>query len=247
VRRPDDLKLRGDKLGYRGVLPSRSLRLDRRRRLYPGTQYGDPMARRGIRIHSDDGDDRRGALPPPILNVEASPYGIAEDHAEIEGADSWASPADSGSAHGRLRGASNTWIRRERRCAPAGRDDEPLATIEPLVPSVRSRPCCWRTHDIQHHSGTVHKSPPGGWLAAKREIGGTTITDRPTSPAWHNAPCSSALNLGLGALMNENHRLVAELGAVAPANDTIDREAASAGSLMARNWRGAGGGGTTMF
>src|SRR6185369_17089677 len=46
-------------------------------------------------------------------------------------------------------------------------DDEPLATIEPLAARVPHPPLVLAHTGIQHHSGTVHKSPRERWLAGE--------------------------------------------------------------------------------
>ena len=124
------------------------------------------------------------------------------------------------------------------------RDDEPLATIEPLADLVPDPPLLLAHTGIQHHSGTVHKSPRERWLAGEPLVrqnyariaelaieGKRRLLDRD----WNR----------LGVLMNENHRLVAELGGSGPANDhliTIARAEGAWGAKLA----GAGGGGTIL-
>ena len=123
-------------------------------------------------------------------------------------------------------------------------DDEPLATIEPLTDLVPDPPLLLAHTGIQHHSGTVHKSPRERWLAGEPLVrqnyariaelaieGKRRLLDRD----WNR----------LGVLMNENHRLVAELGGSGPANDhliTIARAEGAWGAKLA----GAGGGGTIL-
>src|SRR5262249_48671134 len=47
------------------------------------------------------------------------------------------------------------------------RDDEPLATVEPLAELLLEPPFLLAHTGIQHHSGTVHKSPRERWLAGE--------------------------------------------------------------------------------
>ncbi len=124
------------------------------------------------------------------------------------------------------------------------RDDEPLATIEPLAALVPDLPLLLAHTGIQHHSGTVHSSPRERWLAGEPLVrqnyariaelaiqGKRRLLDRD----WSR----------LGLLMNENHKLVAELGGSGPANEHLIETARAAGAWGAK-LAGAGGGGTIL-
>ena len=123
-------------------------------------------------------------------------------------------------------------------------DDEPLATIEPLA-AFWPEPYLLLAHTgIQHHSGTVHKSPRERWLSGEilvrtnyARIAQLAITGKRAliERDWQR----------LGRLMNENHALVAELGGSGPANETLIKAARAAGAWGAK-LAGAGGGGTIL-
>lgn len=124
------------------------------------------------------------------------------------------------------------------------RDDEPLATIEPLAALMPDPPLLLAHTGIQHHSGTVHSSPRERWLAGDPQVrrnyariaelaiqGKRRLLNRD----WAR----------LGALMNENHQLVAELGGSGPANELLIETARAEGAWGAK-LAGAGGGGTIL-
>lgn len=124
------------------------------------------------------------------------------------------------------------------------RDDEPLATIEPLAALVPDPPLLLAHTGIQHHSGTVHASPRERWLA------GDPLVRRHYARVAELAIQAKRRLLDrewsqLGALMNENHRLVAELGGSGPANERLIEVARAAGAWGAK-LAGAGGGGTIL-
>lgn len=123
-------------------------------------------------------------------------------------------------------------------------DDEPLATVEPLAAYVPDLPLVAAHTGVKHHSGDVHKSPRQRWLEGERAViegyeeiarlarlGKRALLDRD----WPR----------LGALMNENHRIVADLGGSGPANERLIEAARSAGAFGAK-LAGAGGGGTIL-
>ncbi len=128
------------------------------------------------------------------------------------------------------------------------KDDEPLATIEPLSlwmgDALNSPPLLLAHTGIQHHSGTVHKSPRERWLA-----GETVVRDSYTQIARLARQGKRALVeqrwQDMGALMNENHAIVAALGGSGPANETLIAAALQAGAYGAK-LAGAGGGGTIL-
>ena len=124
------------------------------------------------------------------------------------------------------------------------RDDEPLATIEPLGTLIPNPPLVLAHTGIQHHSGTVHSSPRQRWLAGEEivrqhyaRIGELAITAK-------RAFVQNDFQT-VGELMNENHTLVAELGGSGPANETLIKAAREAGAWGAK-LAGAGGGGTII-
>jgi len=124
------------------------------------------------------------------------------------------------------------------------RDDEPLATIEPLAALVPDPPLLLAHTGIKHHSGTVHASPRERWLAGEK-----LVRDHYARIAQLGRLGKRALLLRdwptLGALMNENHALVAELGGSGPANEQLIAAARAAGAWGAK-LAGAGGGGTII-
>lgn len=123
-------------------------------------------------------------------------------------------------------------------------DDEPLAIIEPLHPHAPPVPLLTAHTGVQHHSGTVHKSPRQRWLEGDPVV--IETYQQIAALARHG---KRALLAGdwptLGALMNENHRLVANLGGSGPANDRLIEAARRAGAYGAK-LAGAGGGGTIL-
>lgn len=124
------------------------------------------------------------------------------------------------------------------------RDDEPLATVEPLAGHVAPLPLLLAHTGIEHHSGRVHTSPRQRWL------NGEELVRRNYARLAHIARAGKRALLEhdwcvLGALMNENHRLVAELGGSGPANETLIQAARDAGARGAK-LAGAGGGGTIL-
>ncbi len=123
-------------------------------------------------------------------------------------------------------------------------DDEPLATVEPLGAYVPELPLIATHTGVEHHSGDVHTSPRQRWLEGDRAVidgyeeiarpargGKRALLDRD----WKR----------LGALMNENHRIVADLGGSGPAHERLIQAARSAGAFGAK-LAGAGGGGTML-
>lgn len=140
-------------------------------------------------------------------------------------------------------GGLNLIDRRDKASLEQG-DDEPLATVEPLAAYVPELPLIAAHTGIKHRSGDVHKSPRQRWLEGDRAVidgyeeiarlarlGKRALLDRD----WKR----------LGARMNDNHRIVAELGGSGPANDTLIEAARSAGTYGAK-LTGAGGGGTIL-
>lgn len=124
------------------------------------------------------------------------------------------------------------------------RDDEPLATVEPLAAYCPDVPLIAAHTGIKHHSGDVHRSPRERWLEGDRAVvegyeeiarlaalGKRALLD-------HDWP-------RLGALMNKNHAIVGDLGGSGPANEQLIEAARAAGAYGAK-LAGAGGGGTVL-
>lgn len=124
------------------------------------------------------------------------------------------------------------------------RDDEPLATVESLVSYGTAPPLLAAHTGVRHNSGLIHSSPRDRWLA-----GETLVRDSYQRVANLARIGKRALLAGdwpaLGALMNENHRIVAELGGSGPDNDRLIEAARKAGAWGAK-LAGAGGGGTIL-
>ena len=128
------------------------------------------------------------------------------------------------------------------------RDDEPLATIEPLSLWLKEElvlpPLLLAHTGVQHHSGTVHKSPRERWLAGDALVRDSYRQIAELARRGKRALASQDWTT-LGALMNENHRLVADLGGSGPDNDRLIEAARKAGAYGAK-LAGAGGGGTIL-
>lgn len=124
------------------------------------------------------------------------------------------------------------------------RDDEPLATIEPLQAYAPAIPLISAHTGIQHHSGTVHKSPRERWLAGEQLVIDSYVRIAELARLGKRALLDGDWKR-LGALMNENHAIVARLGGSGPANDRLIEAALSAGAYGAK-LAGAGGGGTIL-
>ena len=128
------------------------------------------------------------------------------------------------------------------------RDDEPLATIEPLSlwlkDGLAAPPLLLAHTGVQHHSGTVHKSPRERWLAGESLVRDSYIEIAELARRGKRALVSQDWAT-LGALMNANHRLVAGLGGSGPDNDRLIEAARKAGAYGAK-LAGAGGGGTIL-
>lgn len=124
------------------------------------------------------------------------------------------------------------------------RADEPLATIEPLATWAPRVPLLAAHTGVEHHSGTVHRSPRERWLE-----GEPLVVDSYERIAALARPAKRALLDSqwerLGALMNENHALVADLGGSGPENERLIGAARRSGAWGAK-LAGAGGGGTVL-
>jgi galactokinase/mevalonate kinase-like predicted kinase len=124
------------------------------------------------------------------------------------------------------------------------RDDEPLATIEPLADRAPFPPLILAHTGVQHHSGTVHRSPRERWLAGEPLVRSNYARLRELAIRGKRALIEADWQM-LGSLMDENHRLVSELGGSGEANDRLIRVAKDAGAWGAK-LAGAGGGGTII-
>jgi galactokinase/mevalonate kinase-like predicted kinase len=124
------------------------------------------------------------------------------------------------------------------------RDDEPLVTIEPLAALHPEPPLLLAHTGIQHHSGTVHKSPRERWLAGEPLVRRNYAHLAELALRGKRALIEQDWPR-LGALMDENHALVSELGGSGPANDYLIEAARKAGAWGAK-LAGAGGGGTII-
>ncbi len=128
------------------------------------------------------------------------------------------------------------------------RDEEPLVTVEPLSlwmgEALNAPPLLLAHTGIQHHSGTVHKSPRERWLAGETLVRDSYVRIAQLARLGKRALVEQRWQ-DLGALMNENHALVAALGGSGPANEHLINTARAAGAYGAK-LAGAGGGGTIL-
>ncbi len=124
------------------------------------------------------------------------------------------------------------------------RDDEPLATIEPLASLISELPLILAHTGVQHHSGTVHKSPRERWLSGDELVRSSYVRIAELGQRGKRAIVEKNWQL-LGELMNENHAIVAKLGGSGPDNDRLIEAARAAGAEGAK-LAGAGGGGTII-
>jgi galactokinase/mevalonate kinase-like predicted kinase len=123
-------------------------------------------------------------------------------------------------------------------------DADPLAVVEPLAALLPPVPLILAHTGIQHHSGTVHKSPRERWLAGEPIVRQNYA--RIGQLGWLAKKALLKADWGtLGSIMDENHALVAELGGSGPANDKLIETARGAGAYGAK-LAGAGGGGTII-
>ena len=122
--------------------------------------------------------------------------------------------------------------------------DEPLATVEPLAGRCSIPPLLLAHTGIQHHSGTVHKSPRERWLAGDEEVHQAYKRIAQLASVGKRAMVEGNWQ-HLGSLMNENHEIVARLGGSGEANDRLINVARTSGAFGAK-LAGAGGGGTII-
>jgi galactokinase/mevalonate kinase-like predicted kinase len=124
------------------------------------------------------------------------------------------------------------------------RDDEPLATIEPLAERCPTPPLLLAHTGVQHHSGTVHKSPRQRWEEGDMEVRGGYARIMALARRGKRALIEQDWQK-LGEAMNENHEIVAALGGSGVENDRLIEAARRAGAWGAK-LAGAGGGGTII-
>lgn len=124
------------------------------------------------------------------------------------------------------------------------RHDDPLAVVEPLQEHVPTVPLLLANTGVIHHSGSVHRSPRERWLAGENEVidayARIAALARRAKRALLDADWAA-----FGALMNENHAIVADLGGSGPENERLIAAARGAGAWGAK-LAGAGGGGTIV-
>lgn len=121
----------------------------------------------------------------------------------------------------------------------------PFATVEPLQGFFAAGPPLLLAHTgVEHHSGSVHKSPRERWLAGElavvegyREVGRLARSAKRAllSCAWEE----------FADLMNRNHAIVRDLGGSGESNEKLIAAALEGGALGAK-LAGAGGGGTIV-
>ncbi|HSV72877.1 MAG TPA: hypothetical protein VLH79_03865 [Chthonomonadales bacterium] len=124
------------------------------------------------------------------------------------------------------------------------RDDEPLATVEPLGGRCGVPPLVAAHTGVRHHSGAVHRSPRERWLAGERDVVDAFARVAALARVAKRALLDQDWP-ALGRLMDENHAVVAGLGGSGPQNDRLIEAARAAGAWGAK-LAGAGGGGTIL-
>ncbi|CCW34043.1 mevalonate kinase [Chthonomonas calidirosea] len=124
------------------------------------------------------------------------------------------------------------------------REDEPLATIEPLTERCSVPPLLLAHTGVQHHSGTVHKSPRQRWEEGDTEVRSGYTRIMALARRGKRALIEQDWQK-LGEVMNENHAIVAALGGSGLENDRLIEAALRSGAWGAK-LAGAGGGGTII-
>jgi len=123
-------------------------------------------------------------------------------------------------------------------------EQEPFATVEPLLPFVSEVPFVLASTGVQRNSGQVHKPLRQRW-----EEGDEQVVEAYRRIAQLAALGKKALLQGdwptLGAYMNENHEIQRSLGGSHPACDALIEAARRAGAFGAK-LAGAGHGGTII-
>ena len=124
------------------------------------------------------------------------------------------------------------------------RNDEPLATVEPLHDVIPGLPIVVAHTGISRNSGEVHGSIRARWLAGEREVieGYQRVAE--LGRLGRKAILDSNWDL-LGDLMAENHAIQRHLGGSGPRNEHLIDVALRNGALGAK-LAGAGHGGTIV-
>ncbi len=124
------------------------------------------------------------------------------------------------------------------------RDDEPLATVEPLHDFLGEVPIVVAHTGIKRNSGIVHRSIRDRWLEGERAVveGYERIAElaRLAKKSLLDSDWQT-----LGEMMNENHAIQQSLGGSGPQNDhliSVARQNAALGAKLS----GAGHGGTII-
>ena len=125
------------------------------------------------------------------------------------------------------------------------RDDEPAGHGGVSRRASARAPLLLAHTGIQHDSGTVHSSPRQRWLDGEPLVRQNYTRFSPRLRDEASEPSSNRTGRTLGALMNDNHRLVAEVGGSGPANEALIEAARASGAIGAK-LAGAGGGGTII-
>jgi len=236
----DDLKLRGDRLDIaRAVLTF--FELDPTAGGFTLELSTDIPMHAGVAGSTAMMATLVGALYR-VLNVEVSPYGVAETMRKIE-ARIMGVTCGFQDQHMAVFGGLN-YMDFAGKESLQQRNEEPLATIEPLGPLVGPVPLLLAHTGVQHHSGSVHRTPRERWEAGEELVRNNYARIAQLARFGKRALLTHDWNW-LGSLMNENHKLVAELGGSGPANERLIEAARAAGAYGAK-LAGAGGGGTIL-
>lgn len=123
-------------------------------------------------------------------------------------------------------------------------ENEPLATVEPLHPSVADLPIVVAHTGVRRNSGVVHKSIRDRWLDGEPEVVEGYLRIAELARLGKKAIFSRDWE-SLGALMNENHSIQRRLGGSGPQNDYLIDACLADGALGAK-LAGAGQGGTIV-
>lgn len=125
-------------------------------------------------------------------------------------------------------------------------ETEPLATVEPLhaLWPHETVPLVLAHTGVPHNSGAVHATPRQRWLAGDPAVVEGYARVAELAPRAKRAWLARDWP-ALGALMNENHAVVAGLGGSGETNERLIEAAREAGACGAK-LAGAGGGGTIV-
>ncbi len=124
------------------------------------------------------------------------------------------------------------------------RDDEPLATVEPLQDRVRDIPIVVAHTGIRRNSGIVHRSIRERWLEGEAAVVEGYCRIAELGRLGRKALLDRNWAL-LGEMMNENHSIQQALGGSGLQNDCLIEVARENGALGAK-LSGAGHGGTIV-